>query len=70
MENSSQYQTNQSNEGMPVAWQHDKALGECTIELYENSLWNDVKLKYFDHNEQELIHMHKLVLATRSPVFQ
>ncbi|XP_060560405.1 BTB/POZ domain-containing protein 6-B-like isoform X2 [Ruditapes philippinarum] len=70
MEGSSQYQIIQGNGGMPVTWQHDKALGECMIELYEKSLWTDVKFKCNGHNEQERIHTHKLVLAARSPVFQ
>ncbi|XP_060560401.1 BTB/POZ domain-containing protein 6-B-like isoform X2 [Ruditapes philippinarum] len=60
----------QSNKILPDAWQHDKALGDCMIKLYENNLWTDVKFKCKGHDGNECIHAHKIVLAARSPVFQ
>ncbi|XP_060589274.1 BTB/POZ domain-containing protein 6-B-like [Ruditapes philippinarum] len=60
----------QSNQSLPAAWQHDKALGDCMIKLYENNLWTDVKFRCKGHDENEGIHAHKIVLAARSPVFQ
>ncbi|XP_060560396.1 BTB/POZ domain-containing protein 1-like [Ruditapes philippinarum] len=60
----------QSSQDLPAAWQHDKALGDCMIKLYENKLWTDVKFKCKDHGDYERIHAHKIVLAARSPVFQ
>ena len=67
MEDSDQKQVIQS---MPVAWQHDKALGDCMIELYENKLWTDVTFRCSNHDDHERIHAHRIVLAARSPVFQ
>ncbi|XP_053391417.1 BTB/POZ domain-containing protein 2-like [Mercenaria mercenaria] len=55
---------------MPLAWQHNKDLGDCMVELYDKRLWTDVKLRCKDHDENERIHAHKIVLAARSPVFQ
>jgi hypothetical protein len=61
---------NETQSCLPAAWQHDKALGDCMIKLYENNLWTDVKFKCKDHDDNERIHAHKIVLAARSPVFQ
>ncbi|XP_060560406.1 uncharacterized protein LOC132720305 [Ruditapes philippinarum] len=60
----------QSSQSLPAAWQHAKALGDCMIKLYENKLWTDVKFRCKDHDDNERIHAHKIVLAARSPVFQ
>jgi hypothetical protein len=60
----------QSNQSLPAAWQHDKALGDCMIKLYENKLWTDVKFRCKGHDDIERIYAHKIVLAARSPVFQ
>ncbi|XP_053395927.1 uncharacterized protein LOC123547760 [Mercenaria mercenaria] len=67
MEASVQEQLEQT---MPVAWQHNKDLGDCMIELYNKGLWTDVTFRCKDHGENERIHAHKIVLAARSPVFQ
>ncbi|XP_053395926.1 BTB/POZ domain-containing protein 1-like [Mercenaria mercenaria] len=60
----------QLEQTMPVAWQHNKDLGDCMAELYNKRLWTDVKFHCNDHDENERIHAHKIVLAARSPVFQ
>jgi speckle-type POZ protein len=59
-----------NQEQINTAWQRDKVLGECMIELYENNLWTDVKFKCSDSETYERVHAHKIVLAARSPVFQ
>ncbi|XP_053391415.1 uncharacterized protein LOC128554193 [Mercenaria mercenaria] len=67
MEGSVQDQLEQTT---PVDWQHNKDLGDCMIEIYNKGLWTDVTFRCKDHDENEGIHAHKIVLAARSPVFQ
>lgn len=55
---------------LPTAWQSNKALAACMTELYDKSLWTDVKLHCKDHTGSDRILAHKIVLAARSPVFQ
>ncbi|XP_045185714.2 uncharacterized protein LOC123543710 [Mercenaria mercenaria] len=40
------------------------------LEMYDKGLWTDVKFRCKDHDEEEVITAHKIVLAARSPVFQ
>lgn len=51
-------------------WQIGKNLSDCMQELYANCLWSDVKFRCKDHEDEERIYAHKIVLAARSPVFQ
>ncbi|XP_053401103.1 BTB/POZ domain-containing protein 1-like [Mercenaria mercenaria] len=51
-------------------WQQGRYLVSCMKEMYDRSLWTDVKFHCKDHEEEETIQAHKIVLAARSPVFQ
>ncbi|XP_045194654.2 BTB/POZ domain-containing protein 1-like [Mercenaria mercenaria] len=53
-----------------VDWQQGKSIGESLLEMFDRCLWTDVKLHCKGHQEGEAIKAHKIVLATRSPVFQ
>ncbi|XP_053401193.1 uncharacterized protein LOC128557616 [Mercenaria mercenaria] len=51
-------------------WQQGRYLATCMEEMFDRSLWTDVKFHCKDHEEDETIQAHKIVLAARSPVFQ
>ncbi|CAG2194347.1 unnamed protein product [Mytilus edulis] len=48
-------------------WRTGKSLSGCTMYILENGLMCDVSFKVGP--EQKIIRAHKLILATRSPVF-
>ncbi|XP_053394972.1 uncharacterized protein LOC123524307 [Mercenaria mercenaria] len=57
-------------QGQSKCWQLSKNLRDCLTELYDRSLWTDVKFRCKDHDENGKIYAHKIVLAARSSVFQ
>ena len=49
-------------------WQQNKSRNECITYMYENEVLCDVKFKV--GGQGELIKGHRLILASRSPVFE
>ena len=49
-------------------WQQDKSIKECIAYILENEVFCDVEFKVGE--EGELIKAHKLILASRCPVFE
>ena len=58
---------------LPQDWQKGKPLSECTLNLLRAGMHADVWFCCADHDEsdeRDRIPAHKLILASRSPVFE
>ncbi|XP_053401194.1 BTB/POZ domain-containing protein 6-B-like [Mercenaria mercenaria] len=55
---------------LPGDWQQGKSLAACMVELFDKSLWTDVKFHFKNQEQEQTIQAHRIVLAARSPVFQ
>jgi speckle-type POZ protein len=51
-------------------WQLERGLGDCLLVVFQQGLWTDVTFAFQEDDAIARVHAHKLVLASRSPVFQ
>ena len=61
------------NFSLPMDWQLGKTLSESTVCLMRSEKYADVWFRCKDHDqsvEKDRVAAHKLILASRSPVFE
>ncbi|KAL5013221.1 hypothetical protein ScPMuIL_007491 [Solemya velum] len=51
-------------------WQNGKSVVLCLQTLFDEQLWTDVSFTFPEEDDVEDINAHRLILASRSPVFQ